>query len=154
MENQVKTIISLLEEFLDKMTIAGSVEYVNGDGDCVFSIKTKESGILIGEDGKHLIALNHLVKKMAENRFKQENLEKLAFFLDVNNYQIKKIEEVKNMARMNAQRVRFFKKEIEMDPMSSYDRRIVHAVLGEYPDIKTESVGDEPYRRVVIRPLA
>ena len=47
----------------------------------------------------------------------------------------------------------FFKKEIEMEPMTAYDRRIVHSVLGECLDIKTESVGNGLERRVVIKPI-
>jgi spoIIIJ-associated protein len=108
---------------------------------------------LIGENGQHLIALNHLLKKLAENEFKKNELEKIQFFLDINDYQAKKIEELKNLAKMNAQRVRYFKKEIELESMSSYERRIIHASLTEYPDITTESTGAEPNRRVIIKPL-
>lgn len=135
------------------MTISGQVEQSEIDGSPVFTIKTKESGILIGEDGKHLIALSHIAKKMAENRLKKENIEEMPFLLDVNDYQMKRIEELRNIARMNAQRVIFFKKEIEMDPMTAYDRRIIHSVLGGFPDIKTESIGDGFERRVVIKPI-
>ena len=153
MENQIKTISALLAELLKKMTVIGQVECSEMDGGPVFTIKTKEAGILIGEDGKHLIALSHIVKKIIENKFKKDNLEDIPFLLDVNDYQMKKIEGLRNMARMNAQRVIFFKKEMEMEPMSAYDRRIVHSVLGGYPDIKTESVGDGLDRRVVIKPI-
>lgn len=154
MENQIKTITGILEELLEKMTVDGKVEFISDNNDAVFSIRTKEAGILIGEDGKHLIALNHLVKKMAENKLKSENMGKITFLLDVNDYQIKKMEELRNSARMNAQRAIFFKRDIEMEPMSSYERRVVHAILSEYPDVKTESSGEEPHRRVVIKPLA
>lgn len=135
------------------MTISGQIEQSEIDGSPVFTIKTKEAGILIGEDGKHLIALSHIAKKMAENRLKRENIEEMPFLLDINDYQMKRIEELRNIARMNAQRVIFFKKEIEMEPMTAYDRRIVHSVLGGFADIKTESVGDGFERRVVIKPI-
>lgn len=153
MENQIKTILSLLEELLEKMTVAGQVEFSEMDGGPVFTIKTREAGILIGEDGKHLIALSHVVKKIVENKLKKDNLEELPFILDVNDYQMKRIEELRNIARMSAQRVIFFKKELEMEPMSAYDRRIVHSVLGGNPDIRTESVGEGFDRRVVIKPI-
>jgi len=153
MENQIKIIIALLEEILEKMTISGQVDQIEMDGNTIFTIKTREAGILIGEDGKHLIALSHVVKKMAENKLKREKMEDLPFLLDVNDYQMKRIEELRNIARMNAQRVIFFKKEIEMEPMTAYDRRIVHSVLGECLDVKTESVGDGLERRVVIKPI-
>jgi spoIIIJ-associated protein len=152
-ENQIKIISTLLEELLEKMTVIGQVECSEMDGGPVFTIKTREAGILIGEDGKHLIALSHIVKKMAENKLKKDNLDDIPFLLDVNDYQMKRIEELRNIARMSAQRVIFFKKELEMEPMSAYDRRIIHSVLGGYPDIKTESVGEGFDRRVVIKPI-
>jgi len=153
MEKQIQIITALLEEILEKLTVEGAVEYMESGIDPIFTIRTREAGLLIGEDGKHLIALSHLVKKIAEQKLKRDNLEKIFFLLDVNDYQLKKVEELKNVARMSAQRAMFFKREMEMDPMSSYERRIVHSVLGEYPDIKTESAGEEPYRRVVIKPI-
>ena len=57
-------------------------------------------------------------------------MEDWPFLLDVNDYQMKRIEELRNIARMSAQRVIFFKKELEMEPMTAYDRRIIHSVLG------------------------
>jgi spoIIIJ-associated protein len=104
------------------------------------------------------------VKKIAERALKEEGEnrparpglpgqgEKVIFSLDVNDYQAKKIEDLKNSAHLNAQRVRYFKKEIVMKPMTSFERRIIHAVLTECPDIITESTGEEPNRRVVIKP--
>lgn len=144
---------SLLEEVLSKLTIEGQVDFCQDDNCPRFVIKTEEAGILIGEGGQHLVALSHIVKKITEAKFKNEGLEKFVFLLDVNDYQVKKIEELKNIARINAQRARFFKKEVEMEPMNSYDRRIIHSVLSEYFDIKTESVGEGADRRVVIKPV-
>lgn len=152
MEEQIRIIKALLETILEKLTIEGEINVIESSECPQFIIKTQEAGILIGENGQHLIALNHLLKKIIENEFKKNNLERIQFFLDINDYQIKKIEELKNLARMSAQRVRYFKKEIELEPMSSYERRIIHAALTEYPDIITASTGEEPSRRVVIKP--
>lgn len=153
MEKQIKIISALLEEILEKMTLVGSVEYFETEYGHVFAIKTKEAGILIGEDGKHLIALSHVVKKIAESRLRKDKMESISFVLDINDYQLNKLEELKNLARMSVQRARFFKKDLEMDPMSAYDRRIIHSILGECLDIKTESVGEDPNRRIVIKPI-
>jgi len=72
--------------------------------------------------------------------------------LDVNDYQEKKIEELRNMARVNAQRVRYFKKEIVLKPMTSFERRVIHATLADCPDITTESQGRDPQRYLIIKP--
>lgn len=138
---------------LEKMSLSGEVEISEFDENLNFLIKTREAGLLIGENGQNLIALAHLLKKMADVEFKKNNLEKIQFFIDVNGYQLKRIEELKNLARTHAQRVRYFKKEIMMDPMNAYERRIIHSVLTEYPDIITESTGEDPERCVVIKPF-
>lgn len=151
MEQQIEIIKLLLGEFLEKMTIVGEINIIKSEEYPQFIIRLEEAGILIGEKGQNLVALSHLIKKMAECEFKKKNLENIQFLLDINDYQAKRIEELKNIAKMAAQRVRYFKKEIEMEPMTSYERRIIHSALSEYPDIITESLGEEPERRVVIK---
>lgn len=135
------------------MSVEGEIE-VRDDGECPqFIIKTKEAGLLIGEGGQNLFALSHILKRLAESEFKKRELERIQFLLDVNGYQLKRIEELKNTARINAQRVRYFKKEISLEPMNAYERRIIHSFLTEYPDIITKSTGEDPNRRVVIKPF-
>lgn len=151
MEQQINIIKSFLEELLEKLTIEAEINIIKSEDYPQFIIRTRE-GILIGENGQCLIALSHLLKKLAENEFQKNNLDKIQFFLDINDYQAKKIEDLKNAARMVAQRVRYFKKEIEMEPMTSYERRIIHMALAEYPDIATESTGEGSERRVMVKP--
>lgn len=113
-----------------------------------FVIQTPESAILIGEHGARLLALNHLVKRIVEREGKDEES---SFFIDVNDYQKKHIEEIRMKAKMLAERARYFKSSVEMDPMSSYERMIVHSEFSEVPDIKTESAGVGKERRVVLK---
>lgn len=153
MESQIQIIKSLIEVMLEKLSVVGEIEILENSECTQFVIKTKEAGLLIGENGQNLHALSHLLKRITENEFKKNNLERIQFLVDVNGYQAKRIEEIKNLARMHAQRVRYFKKEIMMDPMNSYERRIVHSILTEYPDIITESSGEEPNRCVVVKPF-
>ncbi len=154
MEDQIAQIQEIIEAFLAKMTVGGEVEVMEKTDSQYFTIKTREAGILIGDNGQNLAAIGHLVKKMAEKAARDMGQEPIPFLLDVNDYQAKKIEEIKNLARMQAQRVRYFKKDIVMEPMNAYERRIVHATLTEYPDIKTESTGSEPARSVVIKTIS
>lgn len=134
------------------MTVEGEVVITENSDGTQFIIRTQEGGLIIGENGKNLVALNHLVKKISEKKLNGQGKEVLSFSLDINDYQLKKIEELKNLARLNAQRVRYFKKEVVLKPMSSYERRVVHAVLTDCPDIITESRGEGPGRQVVIKP--
>ncbi len=151
MEKQSKIIELLIKQILEKIGIAGRVDILKSEEYPQFIIRTQEAGLLIGENGQHLIAFKHLLKKIADNEFRKNNVEKIPFLLDVNNYQAKKIEELRNLARMSAQRVRYFKKEVEMRPMTSYERRIIHSTLAEYLDIETKSSGEDPNRKVIIK---
>lgn len=153
MKPQLEIIKNAIETLLSKLSVKGEVEFMETTEGIRFLIKTYEGALLIGENGQNLLALNHIVKKIADKILGEEKKEeKIVFSLDVNDYQAKKIEDLKNLARLNAQRVRYFKKEIIMNPMTSFERRVIHAVLTELPDITTESTGEEPNRRVVIKP--
>src|SRR3990167_7394825 len=140
-KQQIDFIESSIRGILDRLCVRYDLEFQEGSDGVWF---------LIGEGGKNLSALNYLVKKIAEKKYPERFP---GFSLDINDYQKKKIDEIKELARMHAQRVRYFKKEAEMRPMNAYERRIVHASLQEYPDITTESRGEGMERRVVIKPL-
>ena len=149
-KQQIAFVENAMKDILNHMGFLYSVEFQEGGEDSWFIIKTNDAPLLIGDDGKHLTSFTYLIKRMYEQKFPES---KFQFLIDVNDYNKKRIDEIKDMARMHAQRVRYFKKEVEMRPMNAYDRRIVHSVLQEYPDITTESTGQGPERRVVIKPL-
>lgn len=133
------------------MDVSAEVEEgVIGDS-VAFLIRTHDAALLIGEEGQNLFALNHILKKIIERR---TDLAEAQFMIDVNDYRRRRFDELKDQARMSAQRVRYFKKEVVLSPMSAFERRVVHLVLQEYPDIVTESTGQGVERRVVIRPLS
>ncbi len=150
MASEEEKIKEIIEAILSKIGAMGQVEMAETTENLQFTIRTPEAGLLIGEGGENLIALNHILKRIVE---KQVGRTRLPFSLDVNDYQKQKADEIKDLAVMSAKRVRFFKKEVVLRPMTSYERRIVHAALTEYPDIQTESRGEEPSRSVVIKPF-
>jgi len=114
-------------------------------------IKTPDSGSMIGPDGETLSAINHLVYRIIENK-KIENPPMV--FVDVNGYKKHKIENLKTKAHMMAERARFFKSNIEIEPMPAGERRIIHQYLDGKPDIKTESTGVGKSRRIIIKYIA
>lgn len=138
-----QTIIALLEA----MGVSSpSVSVLTDDFGTVYMVETKESDLLIGNRGETLLSLNHLVKRMIE---KEEGVEN--FSVDVNGYQKERNEELRARARVYAERAKTFQSDVEMDPMSSYERMMVHAALSGEGHIKTESVGVGRDRRVVIK---
>jgi spoIIIJ-associated protein len=113
----------------------------------VYVIKSSDSGLLIGDKGETFYALSHIIRKISTKGFE----DKADFSIDVNDYRESLIEKLKLKAKMLANRARDMKANIEMDPMSSYERLIVHGILTDEPNIKTESVGEGRERRVVIK---
>ena len=148
---QEKYIIDTLKTLLTHLNVAYSDILTETDertNSMRFMVSTPDSAILIGEKGDRLMAINHLVKRMVEKNTEQAEL---SFLIDVNNYQKKHIDDIRAKAAMLAERARYFKSSVEMDPMSSYERMIVHAEFTHVGDIATESTGYGKDRRVVIR---
>ena len=112
-------------------------------------IDTPDSRFMIGRDGETLRSLNHLVRKIVEKSSGKEEISNV--FVDINGYQKKRFDSLKNIAHMMAERAKYFKSNIEVDPMPANERRIIHMFLEGIPDIKTESEGYGPSRRVVIK---
>lgn len=148
----IQKIQTLIENLLEKMGCSVSVDFIEYPENLFFSVHSKDGNVLIGEGGERLRALNHVVHKIVEREIPAEAGD-LKFLIDINDYQKQIIEEIKDLARLSAQRVRYFKKEVEMRPMNAYERRIIHSTLTEYPDIVTQSTGEGEERRVVIKPL-
>ena len=114
-------------------------------------IETPDSNFMIGRDGETLRSLNHIVQKIVEKGLIEKEEKGPSIFIDINGYQKKRFENLKNIAHMMAERARYFKSNIEIDPMPAFERRIIHMFLEGNKDIKTESEGYGPTRRVVIK---
>lgn len=143
-------IVATIKELATKMGASvDGVEVSEAAGHTLFTIQTKDSGALIGARGETLSALNYLIKKSFEGR--GENDESFRFVVDVNGYHLKHIKALENQARILADRARTFKYDVEMSPMSPYDRMIVHSALQDAPDVTTESAGEGRTRHVVIK---
>src|SRR3989344_253071 len=151
MDDRHTIIKTIIESLLEKMNVEGFVEFIDDPDIQKFTIKTNEAYLLIGENGQNLAALNIILKKIVSKKLDDKN--PLYFILDVNCYQEKKINDIKNIAKTGAYKARFLKEEIFLNPMNAYERRIVHTELAGYPDIKTESVGEENNRKIVIKPI-
>lgn len=147
-----ETIASRIRELVEKLKVPiDEIKISEAAGHTLFTVKTKDSGVLIGTRGETLHALNHLVKKSFETAEAEKEEKPFRFVVDVNGYHLKHIKMLEAQANMLAERARMFKYDIEMSPMSPYDRLIVHSALTEAPDIETESQGEGKLRHIVIR---
>lgn len=155
METGVKDV---LKGLLDASGIAyKDVVQTEAAGQTVFSIQTDDSRPLIGVRGDTIHALDILVKKIMEKRAPQsadgaETEEpEPRFLVDVNDYRVKQIKDLQTKALMLAERARSFQYDVELNPMSAYERLIIHTTLQDAPNVKTESQGEGRNRRVVIK---
>ncbi len=145
-------IQNLIKELVEKINV--KVENISiveeGPKNTWFKVEVAEPHLFTSKDGEALSALSHLVKRIVENNIAPED-EGPEFLIDINGFQQKRVDSVRAIAHMMAERARYFKSNIQVDPMSSFERRIVHEFLSNETDIKTESEGYGPTRRVVIK---
>jgi len=145
-------IKKIIEDILKKIPLEFSdIKILNGEvGGCKkFIIEGADTGLLIGKDGENLSALNHVVKRIVLKNETEGEVER--FYIDVGDYHTKKIQKIKNLSVTMANRAKTFKRNVELEPMSAYERMVVHATLADDGLIKTESEGDGKFRRVVIK---
>jgi spoIIIJ-associated protein len=147
-----KDIQNLVKELIEKTTVSVTDISVNEEDpqNMWFSVEVAEPHYFISREGEGLSALNHLVRRIIEGKEENEEAE-LRTLIDINGFQKKRVDSLKAVAHMMAERARYFKSSVEVDPMSAFERRIVHEFLSNAPDIKTESTGMGKNRRVVIK---
>ena len=147
-EEDQQTIKDVLRSILDFMGIQVEIETRVSDETLVFNLKTEDSSLLIGQHGANLNALHHMTRILSYKKLS----EPAYFVVDVEGYKREREEFLRELAQAAAERVRGTRESLLLKPMSSYERRVVHAEISKLPDIMTESVGEEPERRILIKP--
>lgn len=104
---------------------------------------------LIGEEGATLDAIQYLVNSILN--LGQSDEEQAAYTIELNGYRRRRQEELQALANHAAQKVRETGEEFELKSLSSAERRQVHTFLKECEDLETQSRGQEPDRRLVVR---
>ena len=106
-----------------------------------------KNNLLIGRDGKNMAALTTVVRQIIFNELGYY----YKFNLDVGEYKLKQQKNLERMAHKLAREVAKTKVDAKLDPMNSYERRIIHNTLNDDRYVYTESFGEEPNRYVVIK---
>lgn len=131
----------------ERSSLASADEIVIGLG---IRIDAGEEGrLLIGTQGSHLLALQHLIRSLLRRQVSRD----VYVSVDVNGYRARRERNLASLAESAARQAKSQGRTVVLRPMESADRRTVHAVLAARPDVKTESLGEEPNRRVVIKPI-
>jgi spoIIIJ-associated protein len=148
-QQNLEEIKKITKDFFGKTTFEIEIEFLPLQGLTLpINLKTDDPQILIGEKGQTLIELQYLLKIILKRKISEP------FFidLDIDGYKKKKNEYLKELARSTADEVALTKKEKSLAPMPAYERRIIHLELADRQDVTTESIGQEPERKVIIKP--
>lgn len=103
-------------------------------------------GFLIGYRGETLYAFQNILSSIASKGVDQ----KVRVILDIEGYKAKRQKTLEELAEKIAKTVMKTKKSVTLEPMQSYERKIIHTKLQDNPKIDTTSIGEEPYRKIVI----
>jgi spoIIIJ-associated protein len=139
---------SVLEELLRLMGVESTVEVATGGETARLNVRGADLGVLIGRRGEKLASLQHLVNLIVARKEGQHN----RIAVDVENYRGRREEQLRDVADRAAKRVVQSGKIIQLEAMPAVERRIVHMALLENPKVRTQSVGVEPNRRIVVLP--
>jgi len=145
---KIKQIKKTAQEFFDKTSFEVAIDV--GEQEDVFLVEAKmnDPQVLIGEGGRTLVCLQTILSKIIKKKLG----ESVYLDLDINDYKKKKMNYLKEMARNYADEVALSRQEKELASMPAYERRIIHMELKQRSDVNTESRGQDPERKVVIRP--
>ena len=145
-EKAVENIKTFLDEL--KTNLPENTTYsIRKDKSAIFvEMNSEKLGFLIGYRGETLYALQNILSSIAgkgiENRVR--------VILDIEGYKAKREKTLEDLAEKVAKTVMKTRKPIKLEPMQAYERKIIHSKLQSNAKIDTTSIGEEPYRRIVI----
>jgi len=141
---------TVLVALLEKMDVEADVSVDDRSGMEGLEVEGTELGALIGRGGENLVALQQIVSAITSKSVGHT----VHVPVDVEGYRKRREDQLREIARRVASRVKTTGQAVTLEPMLAYERRIVHLAVQEQPGIKTESVGMDPNRRVVISSTA
>lgn len=144
-------VSEILENVLGLLSLEGSFEVNEKDEGVFVTIDTEDAGKLIGRGGETLAALQLIVNQiLAKSLTEKEEFKRV--IVDVSNWRQGKEEELAHKARRWAEQVKEQGKPLELEPMPSWQRRIIHMTIQETEGVSSESIGEGPDRHLVISP--
>lgn len=147
MNEIIAFIKDTISEITKGMNVEANLEVRRRENTISITIFSNNNSILIGKNGKNVSALQLLIRQMVNSKLN----ESLSIILDVGNYKEKRVRNIEYLAKKLAREAYKTKTEVTMDSMNSYERRIVHEALSQDKYVYTESIGEEPNRKVVIK---
>ena len=141
-------IKDLVKELVTNMGLTCNLEVKKRENGLNITIISDNNSILIGKNGRTLDSMTAIIKHAIFN----EIGEYYPFVLDVGEYKQAREQRLERIAKKTAREVSYTKVPAKLEPMNSYERRIIHEALADNKKVITESEGEEPNRCVVIKP--
>ena len=141
---------TILRDLLARMGVEAEVTYGEQSREDGLDVSGGELGALIGRGGENLVALQQIVSAITSKRVGRS----VHVAVDIEGYRRRREDQLREMASRVAARVKATGSAVTLEPMLAYERRIVHLAVQDTPGVKTESVGVDPNRRVVISSTA
>jgi spoIIIJ-associated protein len=142
-----------VREFLAKITAAAGIhcriEVVENDETVTASLVGGDLGLLIGRHGQTIDAIQYLANVIAWRELGEDRKDVV---VDAAGYRERRRQTLESLALRSAERARSSGEPVELEPMTSIERRVVHLCLKEVDGVGTRSEGEEPYRYVVVEP--
>lgn len=148
-EDGIQVAIDYLLDVATKMGAVITIDLEEVGKDVKLQIKGDSLGMLIGKHGQTLNALQYLTQLIANKTTSQyKNI-----IVNVGDYRERRHETLVILANKMADKALKTKRAVHLEPMPSFERKIIHAILSENEQIETHSEGRDPYRYIVIKPV-
>lgn len=148
LENAIKVGKNALQQFADFITSDASIITDTKDQRIIFKVEGGNSGLLIGKRGQTLEAMQYLVEKIVN----KQNEQRVRVLVDVEGYLKTRKTNLQKMATRMADKAKKSNKPVTIGQMNAYDRRTVHMHLKSNSAVRTQSVGEGYYRKLIIFP--
>ncbi len=141
-----KNLEEFLNQFIKNMPEGTKYKIEKAESAIYVSIDNENLGFLIGYRGETLYAFQNILSSIAGKGINN----KVRVILDIEGYKEKREKTLEELADKMAKTVIRTRKSVTLEPMQAYERKIIHTRLQENPKVETKSIGEEPYRKLVI----
>ena len=153
-ETAIDLAVNFLKKLVENMGIDAEVTVndTNGDGTKIINVSGGEASVLIGHHGETLDQLQYLTTLAASAGESEDEKDYDRIAVDIEGYRAKREETLRSLARRMANKALKANHSVSLEPMTAYERRIIHSEVQKVPGVSTNSIGAENNRRVVIFP--
>ncbi len=139
-------VINFMNEYFSKLGLSLNIETYIEDNILRFDVTGANAGIVIGYRGETMEALQMVATTVGN----KGNKNYVRIIIDIEGYRKKRVKALEELALKRASAVVAKRRSITLEPMNPFERKAIHNALQNHPKVKTQSTGEEPYRKVVI----